>query len=94
MHGTIVAIVPTMVVHELVVTIPLMVLSYDLGIKTIVLNTKVHEFIVLKLMTCKHMTRLTIGGTRNSIPSKKPYKKARSTLRMLISMHIYVCSTL
>jgi hypothetical protein len=76
MPSTIVIIIPITVVHELVVTIPLVVFSYDSRIKTIVANTKVHEFIVFKPMTCKNMTRPTIRATINSIPSKRPNRKA------------------
>jgi hypothetical protein len=58
MHGIIVTIVPSAIVHELVVTIPLVVLPYDWGIKIVIPNTKMHEFIVLKSMTSKHMKDL------------------------------------
>jgi hypothetical protein len=47
MLGIIVIIVPITAVHELVVTIPLEVFSYDLGIKIIVPNTKVHNLLFL-----------------------------------------------
>ncbi len=69
---TIVIIVLIMVVHELVIIVPLVMFFYDSWIKTIVPNTKVDEFIVFKPMTCKHMTRPTIGAVGNSIVSKRP----------------------
>jgi hypothetical protein len=87
-----------MVVHELVITVPFVVFSYDLGVKTIIPNTKVHEFIVLKLMTCKHMTRPTIGRIRNLIPSKKPNKKDLNYLKYIkgvdLDAHVHVFKTM
>jgi len=98
MPSTIVIIIPIVVVHELVVTIPLVVFSYDSKIKTIVPNTKVHEFIVFKSMTCKNMTRLTIRVTINSIPSKRPNKKALNYSKLVkgvnLDAHIRVFKTM